>query len=56
MVRSVRDMDAVILGFLSSGETRGVDPQALADGVDQKIRLLAQSSLPSALAMARKFV
>ncbi|MDH3892383.1 MAG: CHAT domain-containing protein [candidate division Zixibacteria bacterium] len=56
MVRSDKNTDVVIRVFLSSGDTRGVDPQVLADGIDQKIRLLAQSSLRSALVMARDFV
>jgi CHAT domain-containing protein len=49
-------MDKMIRSFLSSGETQGVDATILANKLDQRIRLLAQKSLKSALQMARSFV
>jgi CHAT domain-containing protein/tetratricopeptide (TPR) repeat protein len=49
-------MDDAIRSFLSSGETQGVDAEILANELDQRIRLLAQKSLKSALQMARSYV
>jgi CHAT domain-containing protein len=56
MVRPVQDMDRMIRKFLSSGEIQGVDAKTLAKELDQRIRLLAQKSLKSAMQMARKCV
>ncbi len=56
MVKPVNDMDKIVRSFLSSGETQGADTKRLANEIDQRIRLLAQKSLKSALKMARSFV